>query len=516
MSPIGVEAALSCTPEERVGPRLGGVGIDGAPPFVTSPGVKPLCEAILYRVFKAIPRPDVGPAFRAANLLIDRLMGEDFFDEICPMTVWDWVLSIKNSRRRKALIKAWRQYQERGELHPLYDVIKAFVKSELLPYFGQSLDGPTVEGRKYVARLIQAPHDETHVVAGPYLKPLVARLKNVWNESNWCFYASVAPDKLDKWLNRVAGSASYFWSDYSAFDSTYTEQAWSMIEGMYHRLYPGAHPDFQRVLDAWRRPKGKIKMRNPLGVTVKYQADVCNASGRDDTALANAILNGIVLQISFAAALCGVETADVQWHHLERARDLVDIAIVGDDSLVACKFLVDPYMPAIRRAIESFGLIVEANASTRLCDVTFLGMMPYPVAGRYYWGPTIGRRLYKAFWQREAHGNLPAWTRGVARQLSLYRCVPILYDLASRVDELLAKHHATVFEVDENRVWAARTAATPLYDASTVQWLAMRYRDRAVTTTTIRRDIGIIRRIDRLPAVARLQTVIEAVAADDL
>ncbi len=519
MSPIGTPAALRCDPSERVGPRLGGVGIDGAPPFVTSPGLKPLCEAILYRVFKKIPRIVKCDSYEAATALLHVLLTRDeesFTDFIAPMSVWEWIVSIKNSRRRKVLIKAWHAYEARGELHPRYDKIQAFVKSELLPYFGQTRDGPTAEGRTYVARLIQAPHDETHVVAGPYLKPLVGRLKKIWNEDNWCFYASVDPAKIDKWLNRVSGAASFFWSDYSAFDSTWSDESWKMVESIYHSIYPDAHPDFWKVLRAWRKPHGKIRVREPLGVTVEYAAGVCNASGRDDTALANALLNGIVLMMSFAAAWFGIPVSAVKALHIAVVRELVDIAVVGDDSLVACKFDVQPYMAAIKTGIESFGLIVEAQCSRDLVDVTFLGMMPYPVGGKYYWGPTIGRRLYKAFWQREPVGNLPAWTRGVARQLKLYQCVPVLSDLAERVDQLLEGHHSTLLEVDENRVWASRSAPTPRYDSSTVAWLAWRYRDRGLTSRLIQRDVDIIRSIARLPAVVRLESCEIAVSVDDL
>nr|WPR18209.1 MAG: RNA-dependent RNA polymerase [Chemarfal virus 155] len=502
------------------------MGIDGAIPFVTSPGVQPLCEAVLYRVFKAIPRILDHSAFSTAQRLLEYLL-PDFMQLSSPMSAWDWVVSMKNSRRRKALVRALRQYQERGELPLGYDVIKAFVKSELLPWFGQSVDGPVQDGRKYVARLIQAPNDETHVVAGPYLKPLVHRLKEIWNHENWCFYASVSPDKLDKWINRVSQAQSWFWSDYSAYDSTWSDAAWDLVEGMYRNIYPDAHPDFWKVLEAWRKPSGRMNVRQMDGLVVRYQADTCNASGRDDTALANALLNGIVLMMSFASVLSRKHLSALNRDDLYRASQLVDIAIVGDDSLVACKFDVEPYRQQLKTCIESFGLIVEEQCSRELVDVTFLGMMPYPVGGKYYWGPTLGRRLYKAFWQREPIGNLPAWTRGVAKQLMLYKCCPVLYDMAKRVDELLAGHHATVWHSmrhsremtmfpDENRVWTAREGATPQYDASTLAWLAYRYRDYGLNVTSIKRDISIIGEVDRLPAVLQLRTTTVALAADDL
>lgn len=503
-------------PLKRVGPRLGGVALDGAIPFVTSAGVRPLTEAILYRVFKDVERSIDDESFSAAGRLINHAyLLEEFMLPGQPMETMEWLLSMSSSRRRKALIKAYHDLNARGSFHVKFDKIAAFVKTELLPYFAQTDDGPNVDLKTYVARLIQAPHDETHIVAGPWLKPLVARLKSIWHHDNWLFYASVSPDKLDKWVRRLSDSVSWYWSDYSAFDATYSKQAWELIEGMYRRIYPDAPEEFWKVLDIWRTPSGDIRLRKE-DVKVKYQAAVCNASGRDDTALANALLNGIVLSLSFAAALARKRVADVTEEDLSVAAGLVDIAVVGDDSLVACKFDVSNYTADIQRNIESFGLSVKAEHSHELADVTFLGMMPYPVAGTLCWGPTIGRRLYKAFWQADPIGNLPAWTKGVAEQLLQYANVPILYDLAKRVVELLPRTPSTKVQRDENRVWQSINHQNPLWDRMTVDWLCLRLRSKGVTPQMVYRDIERIQRIERLPAVVWLEVPLLASCFEDL
>lgn len=507
---------MASPPLRRVGPRLGGVGLDGAIPFVTSAGVRPLTEAILYRVFKEVPRDIDDDSFAAAGRLINHaFLLEEFLTPGTPMETMEWLMSMTSSRRRKALIKAYHDLNARGSFHRKFGTIAAFVKTELLPYFAQTDDGPNVDLKTYVARLIQAPHDETHIVAGPWLKPLVARLKQLWHHDNWLFYASVSPDKLDKWVQRLSSSVSWYWSDYSAFDATYSKQAWALIEGMYHRIYPDAPEEFWQVLDIWRTPTGDIRLRKE-DVKVQYQAAVCNASGRDDTALANALLNGIVLSLSFAAAIAGKRVADVTEDDLVRAAGLVDIAVVGDDSLVGCKFDVSTIAADIQRNIESFGLSVKAEFSHELADVTFLGMMPYPVAGSLRWGPTIGRRLYKAFWQADPIGNLPAWTKGVAEQLLLYANVPILYDLAKRVVELLPKTPSTKVAKDENRVWQNITHQNPLWDSMTVEWLCFRYRSRGVTPQMVYRDVQRIQGINRLPAMAWLEVPLIACCLEDL
>ncbi len=485
---------------------------------MTTPGERPLCEAILYRVFKELEADVEATVFLKAGELAPVILtnGEnDFLERGTPMDVWNWLSSLTNSRRRKILIRVWRKLQERGIPAADFDTIKAFVKSELLPWFAALREGPDSRRCKYVARLIQAPHDETHVIAGPYLKPLVGRLKKVWNERHWVFYASVEPEKLDQWLNLNHSANSWFWSDYKAFDATYSEAAWDMIEGFYHMIYPDAPALFWRVLAIWRSPQGVIHSRRTLN-SIRYKSDVCNASGRDDTALANALLNGIVLALSFAGALCGRKIEDLTVDDLTHASNLVKIAVVGDDSLVACYFDVSSVKDRIETNIRRFGLQVEAFCSSELVDVTFLGMMPYPVAGRYYWGPTMGRRMYKAYWQRDPVGNLPAWVKGVALQLAHYQCVPVMADLNDRVLELLDGHKATVIGVDPDRIWAARGGKTPRWDSTTLDWVLRRYCRAGLNRYQVQEDLRTIRSINRLPAIVHLWTLMAAVTLDDM
>lgn len=433
--------------------------------------------------------------------------------DVSPMTDWEWLKSMP-SKRRKALIRAHQHRLERGENHAEYDLIKPFVKTEHLPYFSQLEDDYTHEGVEYVARLIQAPHDETHLDAGKWLKPLVALLKQDWVQDNWLFYASVAPEKLDLWLNRNAHAMSFFGSDYTSFDATYTERTWWMVERFYSIIYPDAPVSFWNALKAWRACHGKVKCKKDE-TTLEYWAPNCNTSGRDDTALANALVNGIVIATAFAAALNGISVTDVTVEHIVGIREKVQIAVVGDDSLVACYFDVSLISDKVVAGIREFGLIAKAQVC-QLHEVTFLGMMPYPVSGQYYWGPTIGRRMYKAFWQAEPVGNLPAWTLGVAKQLALYRCVPVLSDIANRVVELLAGGKSTPVSHDPNRIWATRSSATPAYDITTQWFLCQRYSKQGLTLAAMEADRRVVQSISRLPAVVKLFTTDAAVIADEL
>ena len=146
--------------------------MDGVIPFVISSGALTLARGIAYRIFKEYPAIISNDSFEnTTNLLCTTaLLGS--FPEVKPMSEWEWLKSIKNGRRRRALVKAWNSLKERGEYHPDFHLISLFVKTENQPWF-KPLNGlPDVDACEIVCRLIHAPHDETHIVAGPYLKPL--------------------------------------------------------------------------------------------------------------------------------------------------------------------------------------------------------------------------------------------------------------------------------------------------------------------------------------------------------
>lgn len=499
-------------PAQRDGPRLGGVGFDGAIPFVTSLGAKSLCEGIAYRVFKAYPAIIRQCSFDAATRLLPSpvLLGE--FPDVEPWDDWTWLCSMKNARRRRMLIKAWHALRDRGERHRMFHLISPFVKTENLPWF-KIVDGmPCVEAATYVCRLIQAPHDETHIIAGPYLKPLTQALKQRWDYRNWIFYASATPEKLDCWLRANQRATSYFWSDYSAFDATWSAPAWAMIERFYRTVYPDASKDFWEVLDIWRCPQGRTRIRKEE-VEVWYSSEEANASGRDDTALANALFNGIALACSFAAAIARKPVCDLVEADLLAASDVVRIAIVGDDSLVCCSFDVADIASVVQANLESFGLVVKAEHSSDLWDVTFLGCMPYMTDAGLFWGPTIGRRMFKAFWQADPIGHLPAWTKGVAQQLALNAHVPVLSDIADKVVALLARHTGTI-QFDENKPHYARSVKTMRWSSVTVEWMCRRY--PGLAPSLFYSDLEAVASIVRLPCVMHSAVFNVCVAQDDL
>jgi hypothetical protein len=403
---------------------------------------------------------------------------------------------------------------ERGSFHKHFRRIKPFSKKEKLALFAVLSTGPSVEHAEYIPRLIQAPHDETHLVAGPYLKPLTNALKEAWDVDNWIFYASVEPHKLNQWINANADSTSFWLGDYSAYDATWTQQAWSLLRKFYRAKIENASADFWEVLDIWERPNGVFKDRK-TGFGFRYASDACNASGRDDTALANALLNGVVMALSITAAYLGKDIVNLSKWDLIRVKQLIRIAIVGDDSLVAARFDLSKYSEAIVANIKRFGLVVKPKVVKTIDEITFLGMMPYETQSGYTWGPTIARSLYKAYWQLEP-SNLPSWTKGVARQFSQFRNVPILSNIADRVLQLLPTCTARSVAYDEERPWTQVSVSHPEWDDRTVAQLCRRYGEFGLTPLMIQADLKTLEGVTRLPAVVRLHTFDISVMYEEL
>jgi hypothetical protein len=121
--------------------------------------------------------------------------------------------------------------------------------------------------------------------------------------------------------------------------------------------------------------------------------------------------------------------------------------------------------------------------------------------------------MYKAFWQADPVGHLPAWTKGVAQQLALNTHVPILCDIAEKVVSLLERHTGTQ-TFDENKPWAARTVRTAPWDDVTAEWMCRRY--AGLTLDMFERDRKVVAALERLPAVMHSEVVNCCVCADDL
>jgi hypothetical protein len=140
-------------------------------------------------------------------------------------------------------------------------------------------------------------------------------------------------------------------------------------------------------------------------------------------------------------------------------------------------------------------------------------MMPYKSRAGLSWGPTIGRRLYKMFWMKEFR-NPSSWTRGVCQQGMLMKNVPIISELSQQIDYLLRGKCVTKQRMDIHRPWHYFDKEQAPWDDVTLNWMCERY--SGLTVEMIKRDLRIIRTIDRLPAVVRLESLVQILQHDEL
>lgn len=494
-----------------------GIACSGCRPMVSASTDYNRAKALFGRVFrmpKANPwgrGPLPGTFQRALELVPTLLPG---FRE-CSERLTDeaWIESMP-ARRRLALLDALILYRRTGWLKR-YESFQAFVKTELLPGFAKDKTG-IVPMSEMLDRLIQGPHDVAHCIAGPWLKPKIQYLKDIWTHDSPIFYGSCGPEPLHRWLNEtlLAKKGWFFWCDFSMFDNTHSEESWDFMESLYGAAM--ADPDFRRVMAAWRRPSGRI---GPF----KYQARVMNASGRDDTALANGVLNGFASYLSVAAAWLDVPVQSVTPEMLWRVRPDICLSVTGDDSLGRVPEMSDDAAKAFRERVSAniaeFGFEAKFMMSRDVCDAVYLGMRPYPVKVgtdvKWFWGKTIGRATYKmGYTVLDKDKDLMAHITGIADMHVLCSShVPVLADLAHKIVELREGLKRTKPVLDPNRPWEWTYQSGAPYTRETLEAVANAYTKREtpladiephdviVTVEDVEDLIEHIRAVDRLPCV---------------
>lgn len=491
------------TPVPRLQYRLAGPAISGCYPMVSAPSNYNRFKALLCRVFRK-PPPTNPYLWKWAGKFRHLLLPE--YDFPPPeMTIADWIQSMP-SRRRKALEEARRLYEHTGWTDK-YVTFHAFIKEELLPGFRKERDfiAPL---ETMVDRLINAPHDVTHIIAGPKIKPYLCWLKKQWHWDNYLFYASVGPDKLQNWLDKVTsfGERLVFWSDYSMFDASHNAHTWDFVEHFYRQHFGDL--DFLTVLAAWRAPGGKLG-------DLKYQAGVMNASGRDDTALANAILNGFAMMLSVTAAWFKIPLTKVTVGHIYRISSDLQLAVCGDDALGFLPWIgFDEALGFVERArahLTSFGFSAKMFCSNRFEDAVFLAHRPLPVGGRYYWAKTLGRCLYKLGWQVGIKPDPAAEFNGVCQMyVNCASHVPILSDIAKTWLEARQGSKVNKWFADPERPWELMGTFGPdHYDDQTLDALARAY---SLGRSRIRSDLEVadtfVTRADILDCISHVTSVV--------
>lgn len=519
-----LEKVERTTKKKRFLLTLAGIGCAGAYPIVSASTDYNRFKALCGRMFRqsTVPRPSERIYQHAKKLQ------SFFFKEqlIAPeMTVTDWLLSMPR-RRRRALLRAAETYAKYGLLEA-FKQFSSFIKTEALPGFDKDEFGDLTELKGMIDRLINGPHDVTHVVAGRRIKPLCKRLKELWSWDGPLFYGSAGPRELHNWLQRlVRAQGTYFWCDYSMYDVTHSNPSWDFVESLY-REAGIVDPDFWKVMEWWRKPEGTC---GPF----KFKANVMNASGRDDTAFANAILNGFAAYISATAAWKRKSVFDVTVEDLHSMSDDMILSVCGDDSLGRLPLMGNKRQEEFARDmaanIAKFGFEAKLCLSNKLSDCVYLGMRPYPTRKGWFWGKTIGRATYKMGYVvgKEDIDNL-AHITGVADMHVLCSShVPVLSDLAEQIVKLRTGAKRNVPSLDPEKPWEWTLKSGVKYDDITLAAVVDAYNFKRtkvrdfqgegsnLTLGELQQLILEIRKIDTLPYILNNPTWRKLIWADDL
>jgi len=412
------------------------------------------------------------------------------------MTDSAYILSLRPERRR-ALLEAKEEKDRIGFVPKRHGGFGAFMKMEAFPGYDRST--PLLERIEFSSeRLIQAPHDVAHLYYGPEVKPFGEQLKYLWSLQGKILYGAQSPEVLDQFLQErlaVGARKRYFWSDFSMFDRSHSDSSWSFIAKLYFEA--GVRdPNFWAVFDAWLRPSGRC---GPM----RYKADTMNASGRDDTALANAILNGFATVMSITAAWYGISIFQLTAELISVMLSLLALSVCGDDSIFA---LPEPIPSGFEtRLAENFGFFgFEAKifSSERLVDAVYLGMRPLRVAGVWYWHRTLGRALYKLGWcVHDKDCDLFARQRGIAdMHCRISRHTPVLFEWAKATLRCLPTTKITLARADPNKPWQVRISPVPDYTADTLIDLAAAYSVGEVLVT-VDDIMGLLKTINAVRCV---------------
>lgn len=492
---------------------LAGIVCSGARPLASARTPYNEGKALLGRAFRRAPakpwgygpKPGVwSKAYEFVEILLPGFRAGE-------MLVLEWLASMP-SHRRVPLTKAWHRLEQTG-WKTSYEKFQCFVKTELLPAFSKSPEGELLTLDEMIDRLIFGPKDEAHVYMGPKLKELIKKLKDIWSVDGPVHYGSCGPEGLFRFLREkmADGPHQFFWCDFSMYDNTHSEDSWAFIEKLYRRA--GISDDlFWQIFKAWMRPSGKI---GPF----RFKTRVMNASGRDDTALANAILNGVATCLSIIAALLRVDVLELTEDDVRRGLGMFSLSVCGDDSIGALPPFSERQMAELRERISSnlacFGFEAKLGTSPRMEDAVYLGMRPYPTRSGWFWGKTIGRSTYKmGYAMLKGKNDLMAHITGVADMH--VRCsshVPILSDLAETIVRLRTGMKRTPPVRDSNRPWEWTQESGVQYDDVTILSVAETY---GVSVAEIQQLITQIHSVGRLPAVIDSAVWRRLVWVDDL
>lgn len=328
-----------------------------------------------------------------------------------------------------------------------------FLKRELQPHTSNHYGNRSALN----PRVICNPDSWSQIILGPYLKKCTEQLHHYWNiDTPLTYFGGLSPGQANVWLNKCIIDYETFKpqyqvaieNDFSKFDCTYSSSAFEFVMAVYsHWGMDVSHPLIKHVFDEWMRPKGKFRSG------LKISGPVMNASGRSDTALMNALINGLVQIASYAMAeQCVDNLDDLDENQVRRMLKSIKIGVLGDDSLTFYKRF--PNMGAsVGDRVADFGFEArDMKVHDSPANTIFLAQRPYPVVNSErktttIWGPTM-RKLHKMGVSVDPQEKPYTWLyQNTLATLVMASHVPYVYETALRQYQLLENHQ---FLRDEN------------------------------------------------------------------
>jgi len=232
------------------------------------------------------------------------------------------------------------------------------------------------------------------------------------------------------------GGHHYIMSDYSKMDSSYSDDCFEFIEYVYTTMGFPKKGLIHALWKAMAKIHGDVKGH-------KFKTSAANASGRDDTAVNNALINGVLTALGLIVMILDCSIQELMLKPLEKVREVTEqfkCGIVGDDLMGAIPSSWRHHFKGsapsrMQTFAEEGGFTNKLTSSSDIYQCVFLGNRPYPCAvprdGGWVhtirWGKQLGRCLYKIGWQRQPTVDALAWGKGVAwATLIANPAVPVL------------------------------------------------------------------------------------------
>jgi len=205
-------------------------------------------------------------------------------------------------------------------------------------------------------------------------------------------------------------------------DNSYSKECFDFLCTFYEIL---GFPSDGMLNKMWRS-MGKVHGKARYGVSNvdNFRAGYVNASGRDDTAVNNAVVNAWLIFVG-VLALAGVRDEAVltcDYALALRVFSEIKMGVVGDDLLGKLPERYRGSMDRFTAVASEAGFSNKLQIKNSLLETIFLGCRPYPCATKdgsewrhsLRFGKQLGRSMYKMGWQRCPTVDRLAWGKGNA------------------------------------------------------------------------------------------------------